>query len=220
VDFRVTLRNDIASLGYAILNAVEVESVLEIAQMLGRVTVDPRSPEPMRRISPQHLSIAEPNTLSSRYGDGPFPFHTDVAHWCEPAEYLILYCENPGSGDRPTYLIDSRDWPCPPTLRQAFTTEVWKAGLLYPRLCTLAVESEGRLRIRYDAACVRPVGKRSKRLEEEVQILVAESKRRTIHWKAGMLVVLDNRRILHARGVAKMPDPDRVLIRILVGGMA
>ncbi|WP_186291574.1 TauD/TfdA family dioxygenase [Nitrospirillum viridazoti] len=39
-----------------------------------------------------------------------------------------------------------------------------------------------------------------------------------IDWKAGSLLTIDNYRMVHARGDAVQPDPDRLLKRILVGG--
>jgi alpha-ketoglutarate-dependent taurine dioxygenase len=36
------------------------------------------------------------------------------------------------------------------------------------------------------------------------------------NWNSGDLVVLDNHRVLHGRGIASTPDPDRKLARILI----
>jgi alpha-ketoglutarate-dependent taurine dioxygenase len=38
----------------------------------------------------------------------------------------------------------------------------------------------------------------------------------TVHWDAGTVVVVDNWRVLHGRGHADCPDPDRKLLRISI----
>ena len=63
------------------VRGVRETDLIEIVQHLGNVRVDPRSPIPVRYISPQHPRSAKVNTLSSRYGTDAFPFHTDTAHW-------------------------------------------------------------------------------------------------------------------------------------------
>jgi alpha-ketoglutarate-dependent taurine dioxygenase len=42
----------------------------------------------------------------------------------------------------------------------------------------------------------------------------------SISWLPGDLLLLDNHRMLHSRGESNRPDPDRLLKRILVGGIA
>ena len=45
-------------------------------------------------------------SLTTKYGLGEFPFHTDVAYWTTPAKYLALYCIDPGRGKRKTRVIN------------------------------------------------------------------------------------------------------------------
>jgi hypothetical protein len=53
---------DIAVAGYSMLRSVGQIAFPDIAASLGTTTVDPRTPEPVRIISPQELVAANPNT--------------------------------------------------------------------------------------------------------------------------------------------------------------
>src|SRR5690242_15684363 len=70
-----------------------------------------RSPEVLRTIRPQPVCAAPANTLSSRYGMGTFPFHTDTVYWRTPARFIPFHCVNTGSGGRPTLLLDPHHSP-------------------------------------------------------------------------------------------------------------
>ncbi len=110
--------------GFFVADRVSPDELPGIAATLGEVRMDPRSLEPIRNICPQLRAEAKPNTLSSRYGMGPFPFHTDVAHWLLSARFVILYCQQPGSGARPTLLLDSWSWDLSEAQRRALTREI------------------------------------------------------------------------------------------------
>jgi L-asparagine oxygenase len=195
-----------------------LEQVLEIARSLGVITWDERHPVPYRRIRPQSVKSATPNTLSSRYGEGRFPFHTDAAHWRVPPTFVLLYCESPGAGGRPTELIDTSSWQLNPKTRIALTSGVWRAAHKSPHLCSVAEESEGMLHFRYDSACMTPLGSVSCRLKEEIERQIQTSSVTRLSWSPGTLLVMNNQRILHARGGASVNDEGRTLLRVLVGG--
>src|SRR5258708_33000235 len=112
--------------------------MLGSVQQPGPIRVDRRSPEPVRDIRPQPVHSAKQNTLSSRYGTDAFPFHTDTAHWDQPARYLVLYCVNPGEGNRATLLQDSRVWQHDDAQKDRACRALWKNGHVRPRLCMLA----------------------------------------------------------------------------------
>lgn len=204
--------------GYIVLSKLELSQVIDIAKSLGNVTMDKRSPEPYRKISPQSLVTAKANTLSSRFGLGAFPFHTDVAHWERPARYLLLYCENPGSGNRPTELVDTLSWNIDTQLRHSLLNCLWKVGFKSPAFRSTGNEENKTITIRYDTGCMRPASKNTEFLKARIEKLIETSDKTTIKWISGMSLIVDNARMLHARGSACSPDHDRILIRILVGG--
>jgi len=52
--------------GYVLISRIGIDDAVSKAGGLGMITVDRRSPEPIRRIFPQPIESAKPNTLSSR----------------------------------------------------------------------------------------------------------------------------------------------------------
>jgi len=214
------IRQRIQNHGHALVSHVQYKDLESIAQCLGPIEVDPRNPEKIREIRPESHLLANPNTLSSRHGTGRFPFHTDCAHWKQPARYLLLYCVNPGSGHRPTTFLDTRGWTWSENQVGALCNEVWKRALKEPRLCTVAENINHGLSIRFDEACMEPVTTGAKSLLTSIREKIENSKSCSVSWAPGDLLLLDNHRMLHSRGESSGPDPDRLLLRILVGGVA
>ncbi|ASG23865.1 alpha-ketoglutarate-dependent taurine dioxygenase [Nitrospirillum viridazoti] len=204
--------------GFCLTSSIYENDVIGLVQQLGSIRVDARSPEPIRAIRPQTAQTAKSNTLSSRYGTGCFPFHTDTAHWEQPARYLLLFCVSPGRGMRPTFLQDSRLWQLDDAEENLACRALWAVGHRRPRLATIATRSSGRLTIRYDMDCMRPMTAEAYQLKELLEGRIGIQPSIRIDWKAGSLLTIDNYRMVHARGDAVQPDPDRLLKRILVGG--
>lgn len=209
---------DLERRGFSFSQSVRQADLLDIVQRLGDVRVDPRSPEPVRDIRPQPVGSAKKNTLSSRYGTNAFPFHTDTAHWDRPARYLVLYCVDPGEGRRPTLLQDSRVWHPNFDETDLACRALWKTGHVKPRLCMLAELANDGLAIRYDRDCMRPMTAEARELQALVENWIHRSETTQIFWEAECLLVIDNHRMVHARGKSERPDTNRVLKRILIGG--
>jgi L-asparagine oxygenase len=177
--------------GFCVANGISEGKVLDFVQHLGPIKVDPRNPEPVRDIRPQTAHVAKSNTLSSRYGVGSFPFHTDTAHWEHPTRCLVLFCVSPGEGGRPTLLLDSHKWRFDDAEEDLACQALWAIGHRRPRLSSIAVRSKGQLAIRYDMDCMRP--------------MTADARK--------------SKALLESRIYAKAehPDPNRVPKRILIG---
>ena len=205
--------------GFFYAREIAPVQLADIASGLGIITKDRRAPEAFRSISPERIESARPNTLSSRYGLGAFPFHTDAAHWTTPPDYVMLFCKNPGRGGRCTQLVDTHNLTKDGAIRQALKSAVWTTGHLSPHFCVAAHEAIDGLQMRYDPACMTPAGPESHKLQQLLDLRIAESTRSTIPWVKGSLLVIDNKRMLHARGKASTADPDRVLVRVLIGGV-
>jgi L-asparagine oxygenase len=214
---RYRLQQALEQRGYCTLEGMDPTGFLDFARTLGPITVDRRHPEAMRRISPQSESQAEPNTLSSRFGFGAFPFHTDAAHWRTPPRFVLLLCLDPGSSGRRTRLIDTATLGDPRS-REVLGEGVWKAAHRRPFLCRLIERSGTMVRWRYDPACLVPWSPSAIRASTVVPELISSSAVLDINWKVGDLLCLDNWRILHARSGTTVQDGDRCLARILVGG--
>lgn len=209
--------NNIEKNGYCVIdNFCHFELTL-FARSFGEIRSDPRSPELIREIRPQEFDNAKPNTLSSRYGLSSFPFHTDAAHWEEPARFLMFYCVNPGEGNRPTYLQDSREWQLDEHELDLASRALWAISSRNPKLSTMARIVDENLHIKYDADCMRPMSKLTRELHDLIKKKISTSNRVYVNWNAGDLLVIDNARMLHSRGQSLVADPSRLHMRILVG---
>jgi alpha-ketoglutarate-dependent taurine dioxygenase len=204
--------------GYTFMRNVSETNLAQLAQKLGPIRVDPRSPVPVRDIRPQPVHSAKNNTLSSRYGTGAFPFHTDTAHWDRPARFLALYCVDPGEGKRSTILQDTRLWRLDYAENELACRALWKTGHVGPRLCTIAEGTHGEVFIRYDMDCMRPMTKEAREVKTFVEARISSTPTIQIDWQTECLLVLDNYRMLHARGTSIAPDTSRIHKRILIGG--
>jgi len=213
-----SIKECLSTEGYCVIYGFDRSRLLEFANEFGTPTVDPRHPYPVRALSPQHVNEANPNTLSSRYGLLPFPFHTDVAHWHTPARTLFLYCVRPGSGHRPTTLIDPLQWKLSNDELHLLCESIWRSGCVRTFLCTVMEPENNSFSIRYDPGCMIPHSLSASDASMLIQRLITQSSLIQIEWSEQTLLVIDNTRILHARGAALQPDTDRVIERILIGG--
>lgn len=204
--------------GYSCLAGIAEEELLVLARNLGPVTLDRRHPDPVRYIHPQDALAAGPNTLSSRFGLGRFPFHTDAAHWRTPPRYILLYCTNPGRSRRPTLLIDSAAFDLPSATERMLRRAVWKAAHVAPFLCTVIDDRAGAVQWRYDPGCMSPWSPAAFGARERVQDVIDQACMFAVDWTPGDLLLIDNWRMLHARGTAYTQDYDRKIARVLIGG--
>ncbi len=214
---RSDLRAAVARDGVAVLRHAPSTDVdlLELATSFGPPTSTRRNPALVRSISPTDTEESPPNTLSSRFGLAPFPLHTDGAHWPTPPRFLMLRCDDAGSGARPTLMVDGNrllNAKIATRLRRA----VFKVQEVHRPFTCRVIERAGSVdRVRFDGACMQPLAAFAEvlhGLHEQLQRLEPDS-----HvWEPDDLLVLDNWRMLHARGPAICEDKDRTLRRILV----
>jgi len=143
--------------------------------------------------------------------------HSDTAHWTIPARYVVLHALQVGRGARHTLLVDTR--------RLAFGVDDRQS-----MLCGLVFVDFGRhcfpttiLRrdaafFRFDPGCMRPANGEGRRA---MALVAAELGRDAagdvVEWRPGDTLVIDNWRCLHGRVAGDgAPDPDRILLRLLV----
>jgi len=206
------------SMGTKLRRGVAISELEPIANSLGPITWDPRHPEPVRLIRPQEQSKATPNSLSSRYGTGSFPFHTDAAHWRHPPEYVLLYCCAPGAASRATLLLDTATLALTSAERNLLHTGVWATARRQAFL-TAVVEGPPECETwRFDRDCMRPWSPSAEAAGEVLDKVLDERSAWAHHWLAGDLLIIPNRHVLHSRAQACCADGDRVLARVLVGG--
>jgi len=199
--------------GFVLINEPTPRAeALRLAHTLGIPSGDIRDPRIVRELRPLAHVDANRNTLSSRYGAGPFPLHTETAYWRTPARYLLLRCVSPGASKRPTVVV-------PLSLRRltrrqkiCLESAVWVCRARPSFLCSIL---DGK-RIRYDRECMKPASPSADLAAQIMSELVYASQPVEIAWCEGRLLIIDNFRCLHGRAAAAVPDPDRVLERIIV----
>jgi alpha-ketoglutarate-dependent taurine dioxygenase len=207
---------EVAERGYYLggVGDLRDDAALQFSSHFGEVVPDARDGRLVKTIAPSESRVASRNTLSSRYGYGAFPFHTDTAHWRTPARLLVLICVAPGGGRRPTRLIDTRQWRLAPDEAHVLANEVWVVReVATPFYCT-ALSTDGHFRVNFD--CMSPAVAGQDESRRIMSSRIEASEPTAIEWEAGCALVIDNRRMLHARGAARMPDVERKVTRLLV----
>jgi L-asparagine oxygenase len=206
------VRSDLNIYGHLILREIEESQILGIARSLGQPVPDTRTRELVRPLLPVSATSAPSNTLSSRYGTGAFPFHTETVYWPHPVRYLMLYCVRPGAVRRPTFLSDlwhsSED-----DVQHCLAEDIWVVyRTTNPFLTRIADKSWDGIRIRFDPECMKPAH-RSSRSSLILQYITPDIQ---LRWQQRDLLIVDNHRMLHARGDSPAEDEDRLLLRVLV----
>ena len=79
--------------------------VQKIAEELGTIEGG-RGRRLVEKIVPQTADTAYPGSLSSKYGLGPLPLHTETAHWPIPCRYVVIGCADAGPTPTPTVLLN------------------------------------------------------------------------------------------------------------------
>jgi L-asparagine oxygenase len=172
----------------------------------------------VERISPKHSNQARPGTMSAIYGLGPFPLHTERAHWRVPPRYLIF--RSVGEiNNRPTTLLDSYDLILDKQLVRELLQAPWLVqwgndSFLSPVLRPLPTSELWQ--IRYDRCCMTVLDGMQKELGARFEHTLSTLSLRYHYWQSGNVLLIDNRRMLHGRGASTNEDLGRVLERIVV----
>ena len=182
---------------------------LPVASALGRPMIDV--------LIPSGTGHAMPGSLSSKYGMGGFPFHTETAHWRRPIDWVILRCIDPGAGGRATELVDGWELNLKDREMAALTRSLMVVKNGSKSFLAAPVQKGicGSM-FRYDSACMSPAFKTAKLAISVLQDRLDEADRRIVDWKAGRTLVFDNSRMLHSRATATTVDTDRKLERIYI----
>jgi hypothetical protein len=194
----------------------DVDSIRKQATALGWAEVAPRRGDPtvsvLRPAAPAH---AHPNSLSAVYGLGQQPLHTDGAHMQDPPDLLVLICARPTATPTRLWRPDFRQSP------PASTTTALSHGMFLVRngrdsFYAPALSGSWALpgsSYRYDPGCMTPCDARSREVREYFEQRLSHA---VAHeWTAsGQVLVVDNRRSLHARSAVANDDLERELTRI------
>lgn len=185
-----------------------LEQIRRLAAGLGWTEVTfRRADPPITSLRPTDAGDARPNSLSSRYGKGAQPLHTDGAHLPDPPDLVLLAAEKASS--IPTLLWKRKIIHYQ---NRVFTDMRHGVFLVQNGSDSFFCTAQSGRAMRYDPGCMTPCDERSRRtasffadaLESAVEY----------HWdEPGKVLLIDNRQALHARAAAE-DEPDRELKRI------
>ncbi len=165
----------------------------------------------MSKLHPVTERAAHPNSLSAVYGLGQQPLHTDGAHLQVPPDVLVFICDRPSSTSTQLWRPDN-----PARSRRPLgTTSALSHGMFLVRggrdsFYAPVLSGSG---YRHDPGCMMPCDARAREVQEYFE---QQLSRALAHvWSAaGQILVVDNRRALHARSAVTEGDLERELTRI------
>jgi alpha-ketoglutarate-dependent taurine dioxygenase len=157
---------------------------------------------------------AAPHSLSAVHGLGTFPFHTDAAHHKVPPRWLLLRCIDPGDSDRATLIIDSHDLVLDHEELREVGRAVWNVhtgfkSFLASALVRCLNVRNTVMRLRYDPGCMTIADPSFADAAALLRDSLGKVPPSAIDWEPNHTLVVDNWRVLHARGDAKVDDAGR-----------
>jgi hypothetical protein len=187
----------------------DIRTLLQDAKGLGW------RPVPIRRGGPTVSTLrvvdavdAHPRSLSTTVGAGQQPLHTDGAHQRVMPDLVLLAAAEPSS--TPTLLSD----PGEPT--EAQRVGVFKVGGGRSGFYSGAVDDRDRWR--YDPGCMTPMDDHARNAAAELAAMVDSAV--VHHWnEPNSVLVIANRRVLHARASAADDSTRRMYRAALVTGL-
>ncbi|MFG2994212.1 TauD/TfdA family dioxygenase [Streptomyces sp. NPDC048257] len=194
--------------GWAVGQASMAQVRLDAAMLKWTEVPTRRGGPALSTLRPVDQAEAEPNSLSSRYGKGAQPLHTDGAHLLNPPDIVVLACET--TSTTPTRLWNGM-------LRGPYVE-----GVGQPVQHGVFLISSGndsffdvaytRRRLRFDPGCMLPCDARARRAAQyfEEALGSAIDHRWT---EPSQVLLIDNRRVLHARSSA-IDEPQREIQRV------
>jgi hypothetical protein len=190
------------------------QRMLQILAQLGEI-VPGRNRTPIEEVVPETMETARPRSLSSRFGLSPLPLHTDTAHWSIPCRFLALACVAPGPQPTPTLLLDIKIVNLSIRDQLACMSSIFAIKNGRSSFYGSILE-RGRPFIRLDPGCMEPLTPDSKLALSAFDIQRQAERIHWHEWTLGGLLILDNWRLLHARGYNRPTGRGRLLLRAMV----
>lgn len=207
-----TWQTDLGTRGWACFRGT-VEDVLAVGQERGWNPVPIRRGDPiLTELRPLTSKQAHPNSHSSRVGLGAQPLHTDGAHLDEPPDLVALVADRSHPTPTLVWVNDARRAPL-----EDLEHGVFAVSDGCRRFSRVAYE---RGRIRFDPFCMTPGDARARRVVEFFGSVRADCYVHRWSENISKVLLLDNRRTLHARGAVAAEGPPRRLQRVafMTGG--
>lgn len=186
-------------------------ALVDLAKGLGQPVPSSPSSELVDVLRPKRAEEARTRSLSASHGLGPFPFHTDAAHWSVPSRFVLLCCDEPEPS---------------PTAVKRFPENLSKSDSELVRRAVFrfsggaqgfysSILDSTRPFIRFDEGCMVPASALAKEALAIVRARLDRSASLEHRWEVGDVLVIDNWSVLHAR-TGEQSSPLRKLLRIQV----
>jgi L-asparagine oxygenase len=211
-------RNILAIHGWCDVEVQDESEFVRLADSLGKRIPSWRGGTNIDHLTIRGANEAPMNSFSYMFGDGAFPFHTDMARRARPPRYVLMRLASSSELVRPTSLLDFDDLNLSPVEQAALESEVWVVKGRPPFASSIFTKLPNSSQmLRYDPVCMRPAGSRAKIAAERFESVLAASTPVSYRWQPHHALVLDNWRVLHARPAEPEPaDETRVLERVQV----
>jgi len=193
-----------------------VTQTLEIARSIGDVALLPGIAE-VQTLTPKQAEMTEKSSYSGNFGTGPFPLHTDMAHWHTPPRYFLLRCVRPAEGVYTTFLHARK-------LFHAEADDTMNRSLFRPRrridgrLTILRLNSGGMYR--WDSLFIQPINDRAEALRQRIaQRIDVCSPLHVALEESNECIVVDNWKTLHGRTAVPPQCMSRRLDRVYLSNI-
>lgn len=210
VDFRLLtdLLRRVRQDGFHLLDASDAEFG-QLAEGLGQPVAARRGGSTRDRLVPRRSGEAPERSLSHQHGLNAFPFHTDAAHHRTPPKLILMRGAENCESSTPTLLMDFCSLRLVPSDVAALKRESWIArggpGRTFYTTILRSIDGQGVLR--FDLGCMSPVSGTTSGGEEILSRAVRTVGPVEVDWYPGRVLILDNRRMLHARPI--VPESER-----------
>lgn len=214
LNIRVQLEKD----GFIKINKPNLrdDELIDISNVIGLPVESRIGGYIIDRLSPKKKESAYKNSLSNIHELNSFPLHSDTAYYKIPVKYIMLYCKNPGTGGRPTYLYDTYQLiNTDEELRFKLTNTIYKVINGRNSFLTTLYNLDTSF-FRFDRDCMRSTTSEGEELLKEIDSLIQKNDIQEVKWSLGDLLIIDNWRFLHGRGSSKSEDFERLLYRISI----
>jgi hypothetical protein len=213
------LWSEISMHGWSTIRTDEREDLLDIAKKFGSPISSRAGGNLVDLLRPIPPAAAKRRSMSAVYGMGAFPFHTDSAHFRIPPRLTLLRLAPGSVTERPTLLHDFRALRLCAEDLACLRHDVWyvnggKGRFLTSILSRTDYSPFGLVRL--DPCCMIPAHPSFKKSADVVEQACDEALPIEIDWEPGVTVILDNWRMLHARGPQPKDSEVRILERVMI----
>lgn len=204
--------------GWILLTPPVLSCAKNLAMALGPIILSQRTGLPFVDLVPYSAADAPPGSMSSLVGKGAQPMHSDGAYAPTPPRYLIFECLDAGGGHCPTQIWVLNLEAIIAARHALLTVPQWVYGSRNRGFYSSIVQrTVSDARARFDPLCMAPAAFNHSSILEAQSILKLHAQEFSIDWQTGAILIMDNWRCLHARGVGSKGSPARKLRRWQVG---